>query len=268
MLGATRSRARGSPAPIGQLLDPSTLQRQGPNGGKPGEDSWGVFWISQIFKGSLTGPNNITPIDLAHPLWSVGQGGVEIAGAYFNRTDIGVQFNADGSVDFEFVGDTAELFVQPVGTYDNGAAGSSGRIAGQDKYATIGYDGAGAQLAGAVKFLTTKSEAGFFGTLAATEGIAHFIPSATTGSGDTDICYSITGGTDMALWDSDVFIPNPGPYNNADARLHVTNSPVTQTAVFDWLTSSSDPMTASFVPEPATLSLLALGGLAVLRRKG
>ena len=121
--------------------------------------------------------------------------------------------------------------------------------------------------------MTGISEPGFFGTLAATEGVADVTQTgATTGGGHADLYYSVTGGSPQwKYWDTDFFTPiKVGPYNPADLRLHVTDTPVAQSGEFDWITSSNDPLTGYYVPEPLTMLgvFLAVGSITgYLRRR-
>jgi len=179
-----------------------------------------------------------------------------------------------------------------------GAAGSSGRFA-LDKYVGIGFDDAGAPIADLA--LRLESEEGYYPvpelnpiTLLPTEfadpkyndveGRAHFAFDAVTGtgSGDVDAFYSVIGGDQADWWDGPevaignseygIFTPQrflTAEFDGADFRVHATNSPVARTALFDWLTQSSDPVTAHLIPEPMTMLgvLTGIGGLAGYVRK-
>jgi hypothetical protein len=259
---------------------------------KPGEDGWSIIQIDSIFEGKLVGTNNITPQNLANPLFFTGFNNKELVGASFNRNDLWVKFNGGGEQEFLGNGETFELFVQPVGTFDDGNAGSAGRILNdngtpldttddfyEDKYVTAGYLSDGTADGNATLVLSGNGEPGYYpagydpnldGPMGDpnTEFAGDFTPAGTSGSGDYDTYYTITGGADAVQFGtSDPFVPNRpnlgGIFNNADLRLHVTNSPVTQDGEFDWLVSFSDPITGDVIPEPLT-ALTVLGSAAGL----
>jgi hypothetical protein len=298
----------GNAAPIGVYLQPGggvggdgntypALVKLSPTGGEGSEDGWGVFQIDTIWKGDMVGTNNIDAIDITNPLYNITDAAqtVEIIGMYYDRMDTLVRFNdddsngvwdlGDDSQDIEFVGDQVEIFAQSKNTFrdltraflsdpnaDGGDAGSSARLPGVDHYIGIGYDANGNPIAGATQVLTLAGEPGYWGTDPNTEGLADFTPEGTSGTGDVDIFYSVTGGTEAARWDTGAFIPQKiGNFLNADFRLHVTDSAVTQDPNFDWLVTSSDPLTAVVIPEPLTMLAvgLGIGGLAgyVRRRR-
>jgi len=250
------------------------------NGLNAGEMGWSVLQIDVIYKAQQVGPNTISPIDVAHPLFKTGDGGLEIVGTLFGRTDLLVTFALNPipggvpTLELEFASDRLSIYAQPAGMFDQGAAGSGGRLQSGgvylDLYASIGVDAAGNPIPGAQLVLTGHSEVGYYGSLAATEGRASFTPAGASGSGDTDEYFSVDGGSMQSAWDSDVFTPNKvlgGPWPRADLRVHATTSPNTPRGTFDWLVESSDPGSAYFVPEPATLALLALGGLVLVGRR-
>lgn len=72
----------------------------------------------------------------------------------------------------------------------------------------------------------------------------------------------ITGST------SDGFVPGSyDVYNAASQPIGTVNVPVDATGWTQTLTDGGNSITFSAVPEPATMSLLALGGMAMLRRR-
>ena len=236
-------------------------------GGKPGETGWGLVQVDTIYPAEwLSHANNsIGNPDVLNPLYFSGDAGVEMIGMYANRQDVAVTFNADASQTFEYKGDTLEFFLQPAGRFDTGDAGSAGRIVGQDKYVTAGYDAAGNQYADAEKVWTLKLEPGYFGTKDETEGVSLFYAGGgLTGSSDEFLSFT-GGGTDEVNWALDAFHPfkfkdDDGDGVNdflwSDIRVHVTTTPSEQ---MDWLVSSSDPVTGTVVPEPVTMAGLMLG---------
>jgi len=301
----------GVPVPLGVYIPAPTLAKTPPTGGMPGEDGWGIFQIDQIFKGNLVGVNNIVRIDPANPLYDIAtaNGGVEIFGIYQGRVDLFVRFNdengsgvldAGDSQTIEFAGDAVDVYAQLLGTADAettaflgaaaviGDAGSSGRLATGD-YVGIGFDSAGAALPAGVATLalTLAGETGYMGREAVAaipvEGRATFFPSGLSGSGEVDIFYSVTGGTEVLTWnggdfagltDVGIFTPTKvvgAPYDGADFKIHVTDQAVAPVGDYDWLVTSSDPITAAvIIPEPITMigALMGLGGVAgYIRRR-
>jgi hypothetical protein len=279
----------GAPVPTGVFLQPDggvggdgdtypALETVDPTGALQGEDGWGIFQVDAIFKGKLVGTNNIIDTDVTNPLYHISDAShdVEIIGIYHGRSDDWVRFNdddysgawdfGDDSTDVEFSADRVAVYAQQKHTFrdvtrtflgdplaEPGAAGSSARL-GAAAYRGIGYDAAGNPLPEAVATLalTLASEPGYWGRFHTTEGLADFTPEGTSGTGDIDVYYSVTGGDDQARWDSDGFLPTKtagGPYANADFRIHTTDSAVQQSGAYDWLVTSSDPMT-SFVNIP------------------
>lgn len=239
-------------------------------GGKPGETGWGLVQVDTIYPAEWISKtyNNIGNPDVLNPLYLSGDQGVEMVGMYANREDVAVTFNADGSQTFEYKGDTLEFFLQPAGRFDTGAAGSAGRIPGQDEYVTVGYDAAGNQYADAVKVWTLELEAGYFGTKDETEGISLFyVDAGPSGSSDEFLSFILDDGegTDEINWANDAFYPwkfkdadgdGVNDFLWSDIRVHVTT---TLTDQADWLVSSSDPVTGTLIPEPVTMAGLMLG---------
>jgi len=261
-----------------------------------GESGWSVFMVDQVYKGQWIGQNTINPIDTANPLFATGDMGsngkkLELVGTVFGREDLRAKFSASDipggppKMDFEIRGDRITLFTQPVGTFDEGAAGSSGRLPSggpapyEDKYVSVGYKADGTLIDGAELVLTGCGEVGYYGAPDTCAGRATFTPTPTgSGSGDTDEFLRFDGGTQLASFDNDGFIPNKvlgGPWPSADLRVHTTNSPADRDGTFDWLVSSSDPVTTyyRYIPEPLTMlavfsGVVGLGGYIRKRRIG
>ena len=294
-----------TPVTLGTWYKPADLQYVPGNAINPPADlDWSIFQVDAIYKGTSVGYNNIVETDTHNPLYIHGDGGVEVVGSLFGRSDLFVKFTSQTEFSFEAAGDYAEVFVQPVGTASPGgifgAAGSSGRVYDANsstylnKYDTIGYDSAG-NLLGDGPALILESKSGYFGDTAAAVGDPNHELTETAGNfqideshGVTDGYYSVVGGTDAAAWDSDFFNPNslfsPKPWANnsnvaflTDIRLHVTNDPIGygETPGYDWPIYSSDPLRANHmpaVPEPLTvmgafLGLSGLGGYIRRRRR-
>ena len=230
------------------------------------EDGWSVLQIDQIYKGMNIGGNTITPIDITHPLYDASASGqtVEVVGTLFDRTDIGVQFNNTTllSQTYESVGDTFALYAQATGTFDQGAAGSAGRLISGgtylDEYASIGFDALGNPIAGSTLVLSGDGAPGFFGTLAATQTLGSVTILGNTATGTSDEYFNALGGTLLSVFDQNAFTAPKVGFPNADLRVHVTDSPNINFA--DWIVQSSDPLTADInIPEPVTMAGLFLG---------
>ena len=283
----------GANVPTGVTLNPNgglasdgqtyaALEKLVGNGNLQGEDSWGIFEIDTIFEGRVPNPflahNNITQRNAANPLFSAGFQGKELVGIFHGRTDVGVTFFSDGSMKMESVGDSYEVYLQNVGTFDDGNAGSAGRIAA-GKYISAGFDAMGNQIGELV--LSGNATSGFLGSpgVPGAQIVSQFIPSGTLpGNADLYINLATTGnvGTANNQFDTDYFQGVTDPNATADMRLHVTttvNNPMNLSpqivGAFDWTVTSSDPMTSFVVPEPMTMAtaLFAFGGLASYIRK-
>lgn len=241
---------------------------------QPGESTWGVFKIDQSLGGVITGPNTITPAG-SNITYSDGDAGLELVGIFYGSTDLTVAFAVDPITSsltqvIRSSGSNFEVFTQPAGTYDDGDAGATARAAANE-YPGLGYDGTGTNtlLPGAQLVLTGQTQSG----LVTYDAISVFAPSGIN-TGDGTFAQFISLGTlpngatgsDNAFWDSNVF-PCGGAVadvagTTADFRLQGTTSPTNK----PWLVSSSDPLSGASIPEPATLSLLAIGGAALLRK--
>ena len=151
------------------------------NGSMPGEDSWGVFSIDTFYEGAVPDPtlhhNNITSQNHNKPLFHTGDSGLELAGIFHGRTDVAVTFFPDGSSKAESIGDYVEIYLQPLGTFDHGDAGSSGRVTA-GKYATVGFDADGNPLPGSTLVLQGVDQAGFLGSafVPGAEEVSHDCP--------------------------------------------------------------------------------------------
>jgi len=269
---------------IGQAYTPAELAAPAyPTlAGNAGETGWSVFVVDSIEIGEWKGPNNIQ--GTGTDLYTDGFGGVELVGTIFGRTDSTITFYASGAQEIEFTGDRMTVYEQTHGTFDYGAAGSSGRIPALGSgvggpYDTL-YDSVGktwvddgdgivepgevVDTPGSDMILTGLGEPGYFGLLATTEGYSLFTPAGGTGSGTVDEFFSFDGGSELVFFDTDGFTPTKGVlFDPADLRVHVTDAPVTVVGTFDWLTTSSDPVTGTIVPEPMTM-FSALAGVSAL----
>lgn len=286
----------GAAAPVGVVLLPGgglasdgnvypALTKIVGNGSQPGEDTWGVFSIDALYEGRVPNPaqhNEIAIQNQPNPLFVSGTANKELAGIFHGRVDNGVTFNGDGSSTTFSTGDKLEVYLQPVGTFDNGTAGSSGRLAA-GQYKTVGFTALNTPVVGSTLVLQGVDQAGFLGTafLPGTEEISQFFPAGDS-PGHADLFISLTGAlaTDNPIFDQNYFIGVSNPAARADLKLHVTttvnnafNDPaaVLGTA-YDWTVTSSDPLTGDIttVPEPVTMMglVLGIGGLAgYIRRR-
>jgi hypothetical protein len=227
--------------------------------GSPNE-SWGIFTIDQIFPAHVTGFNQIDKNTGpgSQALFNGGDGGLEIAGINYGRTDTFVTFNADGGQSIESIDGKYLVFTQPFGQLDPNQ-GSAGRT-GVDSYNTLA--GAGSEL-----IWSTFSNTGFVAADANTTFLSQFYNNSAQ-SGQADTFLSVD--SNALAEENDAF--NSNFFKNifgdtADFRLHVTTTLNPnydgQVHLFDWLVTSSDPLTAEIIPEPLTILgvVLSIGGL-------
>jgi hypothetical protein len=218
-LPAYTPAAGGGAAPEGVWLDPDDLVSLPGLSLRPGEDSWGIFEVDLIRKGTFNSFGDIVPLGGDDILYAAGDQGTELVGIYRNRQDIGVKFNPGGSFEIQFVGDEYDVYLQDFDVFDDGNAGSGGRNLGTGDYATIGDD------ASSVLVLDGYSPTGFYPDtgLGLPEGINTFYPSGTNpGRVDAYIQLNDPGvGTDNERFDTDYFIGSENG-NTADFRLQAT----------------------------------------------
>lgn len=255
-----------------------------------GETSFGVFRIDNVYTGSRVGPNNIAQIGGAPTLWTDGDGGMEIVGIFYGRTDTRVVFNDDaGSIinpadykqNIRSADDNYKIYYQPKGTLASYYTGpfptTAGRLA-VDQFKGIGYSALNTTIAGSELVLTGGSV--HTGGMAA-EIIANFDPVSFTGVFDTFLLFDVgipwnetdpyisPPGTDMEMVFPFDALGNPVPPLAAHAKLHTTTTAFYGTQ--GWDLSSSDPLSggATAIPEPLTIiaAFLGISGLAGYMRK-
>lgn len=264
------------------------LQANLPNGADLGESAWGVFQIDTIFEGRVPNPfqhNNITIQNAKDPLFSAGFQGKELVGIFHGRTDSAVTFFSDGTQKIEAIADVFEVYLQDVGTFDEGTAGSAGRIA-PNKYVSAGFDAGGNQIGELV--LNGSGAFGFVGSpfVPGAQDVLRFDPKTdVSGAAETFIQLFKAGevsqvGTANAQFDNDYFIGITNAGARADLRLKSTttlnngsNLAPEAIGAFDWTVTTSDPLTGNdivVIPEPTTMlgMFLAVGGLTrYIRRR-
>jgi hypothetical protein len=238
----------------------------GPKGPAGAGDAWGIVRVETIFNAAMTGPNSMTIGSTQ--LYNNGDSGTELVGVFYGRKDDTVTFNANGSQTIYsdplgYLGDRVNLYLQPVGTAANWDTGMGGPGASGTAGVYPGIGGAGATLV-----LTGHVTPGF--TNGGADGtFSEFTPEGNTAEGTFGLCITWDGGTDLNRFASGIFpfLGGPGAPYDADARLRGTITPTISPSGDPWLDSTSDPMFMNVVPEPATLSLLALGGVGMLMRQ-
>jgi len=254
----------------------------------PGE-SWGIFKITKIAPGVLdTGTDRVTDVgNLDIYYTNPANSGLELVGAFYDRSDLAVQFTPDssnlidanhGTENFQSKGDNFQVWEQPAGTY-NPNLGTAGRLtdgnAGAyiNKYDGVGYNAAGTAIG--TEIITGIGATGFYGTDGNTVTQSVYTLAASNplqGSGSANEFLNVTGGTQFKLFDSNIFYPLKSGFTlNADVRIDTNESPNTVTG--DWLLRSNDPIQADIpggIPEPLTMIgvFLGVGGLGrYLRRR-
>jgi len=233
-----------------------------PSGIGSSNESWGIFTIDQILPAHVTGFNQIDHINAdGLPLYNAGDGGLEIAGMTFGRTDTFVTFNSDGGQSIESIDGQYLIYTQPFGALDP-TLGSAGRT-GLSTYNTLG--GAGSELV-----ISTASNPGFVVPADPNATFLSTFYANGSQSGQADTFMSVAGlGSEDFYFNGDFFQAILGQYigTTADIRLHVTTTlnPDYDGRVHanDWLVTSSDPLTTTIIPEPLTVLgvILSIGGL-------
>jgi hypothetical protein len=290
----TGNLTNGSPAPDGTYTPAQleTLQLT-PNTDtaelNAGEDGWGVFRIMHIYEGFYDlNENEVKPTNKINPLWSTGDNGQELAGAYFGTTDLTVVI-AGTSTTIESAGDTYHIFLQPVGSFDDDIPLAADIRIGTydagpwfDKVVGIGYDATGTPLAGATEVLTAMSIPGFVPgvTNTAAERSLNFeyVAANNTARGDGIAYADWIGGTDWVgnggKFGEDIFYADrPGDtllgHELADVWIQWVNSSSASSAP-DMNVQFNDPIGTSVIPEPMTMFGVGgavMGLLGYLRKR-
>jgi len=236
------------------------------------EDGWGIFRITEI-----RAANSANTL-----LWQDdGKDGVEMLGIFYGMVDNAVyayptRFGGQSEIQSQDV--QYAIYINPAGSF---AAANTGSLtgAGQGSYGRFGFDQYNGitNVAGGDLLLSGFSVAG--GTSGFTNGddvtdadvqfMSKLFPNASDNSvgGSYNTRISLTGG----LWYDNFYLGDP---DAADMSLQGTfilndNADKFVNPVGNWNVQGNDPIRGYYtnVPEPMTMGLLALGGLALLRRR-
>ncbi|MDY7010024.1 MAG: PEP-CTERM sorting domain-containing protein [Planctomycetota bacterium] len=217
-----------------------------PVGVYPGpEDTWGIGKITRIQDAN------------GDAIWTSAGKQAELTVYFWGEQDFFVEQMDSGNQRIDGVGMHFDIYEEPLpsATAFNATGGTASRTPA-NTYPTV-TDG--------ILVLSGVSAAGFINGPGVAGGLATEFESrfnATSLTGDGEAYISLIGGTDMAQFDTDYFI-SPFGLGNADFRVQFDTSP---TNVADWLVTADDPV-KGYVPEPASLSLLILGGLVMICRR-
>lgn len=229
-----------------------------------GSNNFGVVRVTSILDGSGT-----------NTIWADGQGGAEIVGVF---SGISVTQIIPGFFSTVIsTSGTASFFINPFGSF----ASAGGFAQGSGGYAAAGsgcavnlncYNGI-SNVVGGGSFLDLMWVPGVLDSLTnTTDTVAGVFTGLTTPfTGFASGFLSVTGGPYQSLFDTDGF----SFLNNAPADMRASNNFCTtgQTGcptAGNWFLKLDDPITGRMrVPEPASLSLIALGllGMAAYRRR-
>lgn len=222
----------------------------GPYAGQT-EDSWFIFKVTSIETPST------------EQLWVSGKDGQELVGIAYGGVDVAVGVSGLAALTD---GLHVDLYTQLAGTF-NASHGSAYRTG----YAS--YTG----VTGGTLFLSADAIPG----IGITTDLAAIDPLTFSGLLPTFSSRSLLARTDLYLdvqdgvgTDGSKFLPTPKTDifgGGAFADLYATssfilNNGLTVPIVGDWGFIGNDPV-RGYVPEPATLGLLAIGGLALIRRR-
>jgi len=230
------------------------------------EDGWGIFRITEIR--AMDSSSTI--------LWSDGQGGVELMGIFYGMVDNVVI--ASGSPK------ASEIFIQSqnirYAIYENdwgtfASAETNGLTgAGQGSFGRTGFSEYNGITDGRLLlegYSVRGQQDGFYGQdgveMEHAQFLSWFTPNAdlTSGSGGYQTRINLTGGDWYAYYKTDHM---DGDFQIQGTTADNSGADKLVNPVGNWTVQDNDPMRGRYsVPEPMTMSLLALGGLALLRRR-
>jgi len=234
--------------PAGAMTIPS-----GPYAGQT-EDAWFIFKVTSIETPST------------QQLWTSGQGGLELVGMAYGGVDVAVGLSG---LAFLVDGLRVDLYTQSAGTFDASLGAFQG-TAGRTGYST--YTG----ITGGTLFFSADAVPGI-----GIDDLKMFDPGTFGGAlppfsqramlGRTDLYLDVNNAVGTA---GAMFLPTPksDPFGGlANADLYaistvINNDGKTVPLVGNWGFIGNDPV-RGYVPEPATLGLLAFGAVVILRRR-